>query len=94
MEKKLEDLEKEELIELIHQLIAQNANLMAENAELKARLNRNSSNSSTTSWGLGGSGTENAVKDFTTLDKLPLHQDLHDLNGYYAWLNMLITRHH
>jgi transposase len=42
MEKKLEELEKEELIELVRQLIA-------ENAELKARLNRNSSNSSTPS---------------------------------------------
>jgi transposase len=39
MEKKLEDLEKEELIALVRQLIA-------ENAELKARLNQNSSNSS------------------------------------------------
>jgi transposase len=39
MEKKLEDLEKEELIELVRQL-------MAEIAELKARLNQNSSNSS------------------------------------------------
>jgi transposase len=42
MEKKLEELEKEELIELVRQLIA-------ENAELKARLNQNSSNSSTPS---------------------------------------------
>jgi transposase len=40
MEKKLEELEKEELIALVRQLLA-------ENAELKARLNRNSSNSST-----------------------------------------------
>jgi transposase len=39
MEKKLEELEKEELIALVRQLIA-------ENAELKARLNQNSSNSS------------------------------------------------
>jgi transposase len=39
MEKKLEELEKEELIALVRQLLA-------ENAELKARLNRNSSNSS------------------------------------------------
>jgi transposase len=39
MEKKLEELEKEELIALVRQL-------MAEVAELRARLNRNSSNSS------------------------------------------------
>jgi hypothetical protein len=42
MEKKLEELGKEELIELVRQLIFQNA-------ELKARLNQNSSNSSTPS---------------------------------------------
>jgi transposase len=42
MERKLEELEKEELIALVRQLLA-------ENAELKARLNRNSSNSSTPS---------------------------------------------
>jgi regulator of replication initiation timing len=53
MEKRLEELEKEELIDLVRQLIAQsaelvakNAELAAENAELKARLNQNSSNSS------------------------------------------------
>jgi transposase len=39
MERKLEELEKEELIALVCQLLA-------ENAELKARLNRNSANSS------------------------------------------------
>jgi transposase len=49
MKKELEELEKDELIELVRQLIAQNANLTAENAELKSRLNQNSSNSSTPS---------------------------------------------
>jgi transposase len=49
MEKKLEELEREELIVVARQVITENVRLMAENAELKARLNRNSSNSSTPS---------------------------------------------
>ena len=56
MEKRLEELEKEELIGVARQVITENVRLMsenarltAENAELKARLNQNSSNSSTPS---------------------------------------------
>jgi hypothetical protein len=47
MEKNLEELKKEELIELARQLIARIEELVVENAELKSRLNQNSSNSST-----------------------------------------------
>jgi transposase len=46
MEKNLDELKREELIELVRQLLAQIAELTAQIAELKARLSQNSSNSS------------------------------------------------
>jgi regulator of replication initiation timing len=49
MENNIEELEREELIALVRQLISEITELKVENAELKARLNQNSSNSSTPS---------------------------------------------